>query len=44
MSMRDYFAGRALAALNISEVSDDEAANMAYRLADAMMAVREERR
>lgn len=44
MSMRDYFAGRALAALNISEFSDDEAAHMAYRLADAMMAVREERR
>jgi len=42
--MRDYFAGRALAAINISEVSDDEAAHIAYRLADALMTVREERR
>lgn len=44
MTLRDWFAGRALASLPISGAASDAAidgaANVAYRIADAMLAAR----
>jgi hypothetical protein len=42
MSMRDYFAGRALAALDIETMNERQIADSAYRIADALMQRRSE--
>lgn len=45
LTMRDYFAATAIQGLlsdGVGSLSDEELANWAYKLADAMMKVREE--
>jgi len=44
MTLRDYFAGQALRARwgDGTAMTPDDAANMAYQLADAMLHAREE--
>lgn len=41
MTLRDYFAGQALAGMNASEMHAKKMAEWAYETADAMLAARE---
>ena len=42
MTLRDWFAGQALAGMLAASMREDNLSNRAYRLADAMIAAREE--
>jgi len=41
MTLRDYFAGQALIGLFQIKVTDDKRSEIAYKIADAMLAERE---
>lgn len=41
MTLRDYFAAKAISTLNLAAVAPEMAAEMAYKIADAMLKVRE---
>ena len=43
MTLRDYFAAKAMAALVETELTNDALADTAYKLADAMMDAREQK-
>jgi hypothetical protein len=39
-NLRDWFAGQAMAGMNVSDMSEDKAARWAYDAADAMLKAR----